>query len=89
MVYLDDETFDETIFNSNEIWILKFSAPWCPHCQDLKPSWINAAKELGADVRFAIIDADANRGLAKRFGVRMLPTLKFYKAGYGKSDATV
>jgi len=89
MLYLDDSNFDETVFGSNEIWILKFAAPWCPHCQKLKPSWINAAKALGADVRFAIINADANRGLAKRFDVRMLPTLKFYTAGYGKHDDNV
>ena len=37
-------------------------------------------------MRFAIVNADANRSLARRFFIRMLPAIKYYDAGYGKSD---
>lgn len=89
LVTLDDDNFDGIIGQSNEIWLIKFGAPWCYHCNLMLPSWTAAAKELGAKVRFGKIDADANRGLARRFGVTKLPTMKFFNAGYGKSDETI
>ena len=88
VVELDDSNFDDIIFSSNEIWMITFSAPWCYHCNLMKPNWIAAAKELGSNVRFATVNADANRGLARRFFVRTLPTMKFYYAGYDKDDST-
>jgi len=88
VIELDEGNFDEVVFNSNEIWMLKFSAPWCYHCNLMKPNWAAAAKEMGANVRFAVINADVNRSLARRFMVKMLPTIKFYHAGYGKNDGT-
>ena len=89
IVYLDDSNFDHMMESSNEIWMLMFAAPWCYHCNMAKPIYTGAAAEVGADVRFAIIDADANRGLAKRFAISSLPTFKFYHAGYGKNDGNV
>lgn len=86
VIELDDSNFDEILFSSNEIWMLTFSAPWCYYCNIMKPNWKAAAAELGADVRFATINADVNRGLARRFFVRTLPTIKFYQAGYLKND---
>ena len=86
IVHLDDDNFDEVIGNSNEIWMIKFGAPWCYHCNVAKPHWAKAAKELQGKVRFAMIDADKNRGLAKRFKISKLPTLRYYNAGYDKTD---
>ena len=38
-------------------------------------------------VRFASVIADKNRGLARRFNVKSLPTIKYFEGGYGKTDA--
>ena len=86
IIYLDENNFDDVVYSSNEIWIIKFSAPWCYHCNLMKPGWTAAAKEMGSKVRFAVVNADANRSLARRFFIRMLPAIKYYDAGYGKSD---
>ena len=85
LVELTDANFDDVFMKSNEIWLIKFSAPWCYHCNQMLPSWTAAAKELGAKVRFAVIDVDANKWLARRFNVQKLPELRFYQAGYGKT----
>lgn len=69
--------------------MIKFGAPWCYHCNVAKPHWEKAAKEMEGKVRFAMIDADKNRGLAKRFKISKLPTLKYFKAGYDKTDGSV
>ena len=86
VLYLDENDFDDVIFSSNEIWMIKFSAPWCYHCNLMLPNWNAAAKEMGPKVRFAVVNADKNRSLARRFFVRMLPTIKYFEAGYGKTD---
>ena len=83
---LDESNFDDVVFSSNEIWMIKFSAPWCYHCNLMKPAWTAAAKEMDGKVRFAVVNADKNRSLARRFFVKMLPTIKYFDAGYGKTD---
>ena len=88
MVELNEDNFDDIVLGSNEIWLLKFAAPWCYHCNLMRPNWIAAAKEMGANVRFGLIDADANRALARRYNVQTLPLLVYMHAGYGKTDTS-
>jgi len=78
IITLDDTNYDDVILSSNEIWFIMFGAEWCYHCKLAKPGMAAAALELGPKVRFAIIDADKNRGLAKRHKISKLPTLKYY-----------
>ena len=63
---------------SNEIWLIKFTAPWCYHCKNTMPAYEAAALELGAKVRFAVIDVDQNKDLTRRFKITRLPELKFF-----------
>ena len=89
IVTLDEDNFDQIVMESNEIWELMFAAPWCYHCNLMRPAWTEAAQVLGKKVRFGIVDADANRSLARRFKVQKLPWLRYYEAGYGKTDDSV
>lgn len=90
LIILDKDNYDNMITTSNDIWMLMYGAPWCHHCKLSKPDFESAAKELGNDVRFATVDADANRSLAKRFKIDKLPYFKYYDAGYGnKADDMV
>lgn len=86
VVHLTDENFDGHVINSNEIWIVKFGAPWCKHCKLFDPKFAQAAETLGIKVRFGTVDAAAESGLARRFAIRKLPTIKYFMAGYGKTD---
>ena len=86
VIDLDDDNFDEIVFGSNEVWLIEFVAPWCYHCKLMKPSFDLASKNLNGKVRFASINADKNRGLARRFNVKALPTIKYFEGGYGKTD---
>lgn len=78
LIELTDDNFDRVLGGSNEIWLIKFTAPWCYHCDKIMPAYEAAALELGAKVRFAIIDVDAEKSLARRFKITKLPELKFF-----------
>lgn len=55
----------------------------CGHCKRLAPEYekLGAAYEGSNDVVIAKVDADADRTLGGRFGVRGFPTLKFFPKG--------
>ena len=44
MINLTDGSFDSEVTESDELWFVEFYAPWCGHCKNLKPEYIDAAK---------------------------------------------
>ncbi|CAG0890484.1 unnamed protein product [Darwinula stevensoni] len=86
VIELTDSNFDETIFSSEDIWLVEFYAPWCGHCKNLAPHWAKAASELKGKVKLAAIDATANREKATEYGIQGFPTIKFFPAGKKKGS---
>jgi protein disulfide-isomerase A6 len=68
--------------------VVEFYAPWCGHCQNLKPAYEKAAKNLDGLAHVAAVncDEDENKPLCGQFGVQGFPTLKIVRPGkkYGK-----
>lgn len=58
--------------------IVEFYAPWCGHCQNLKPAYEKAANKLDGLAKVAAIDCDddANKQFCGAMGVKGFPTLK-------------
>lgn len=56
----------------------RFYAPWCGHCQNLKPAYEKAAKNLEGLAKVAAVncDDDDNKQLCGQLGVKGFPTLK-------------
>lgn len=55
------KNFDEVVTNNGEDTMIKFYAPWCAHCQRLKPIYEKLAKKLEhEDVVFVEMDATEN-----------------------------
>ena len=61
VVVLTDSNFDETVYNSKDIWLVEFYAPWCGHCKNLEPEWSKAATDLKGKVKLAKVDATENQ----------------------------
>ena len=38
VLQVDEKSFDKLIKNSDKSSIVEFYAPWCGHCQNLKPA---------------------------------------------------
>ena len=65
-------------------WIVEFYAPWCGHCQNLKPEYEKAAKALEGVIHVAAVNADSEKGLAQEYKVQGFPTIKlFYLSSKG------
>lgn len=53
--------------------ILYFTADWCNPCKKVKPI-VEELNRESSDVKFQVIDADAETELVKKFEVRSVPT---------------
>eukprot|EP01057_Protomagalhaensia_wolfi_P000509 Protomagalhaensia_wolfi_Nauph_80__508@NODE_1287_length_1612_cov_11_752702_g961_i1_p1_GENE_NODE_1287_length_1612_cov_11_752702_g961_i1NODE_1287_length_1612_cov_11_752702_g961_i1_p1_ORF_typecomplete_len315_score68_39Thioredoxin/PF00085_20/92Thioredoxin/PF00085_20/1_9e31Thioredoxin/PF00085_20/9_1e02Thioredoxin_6/PF13848_6/4_3e03Thioredoxin_6/PF13848_6/0_16Thioredoxin_6/PF13848_6/7_8e06TraF/PF13728_6/3_3e08TraF/PF13728_6/1_4e02AhpCTSA/PF00578_21/8_4e07Thioredoxin_8/PF13905_6/0_00026Thioredoxin_8/PF1 len=82
VVELSSDDFDEVIMaDTQNVWFVKFYAPWCGHCKALAPTWDEMAKELEGKVKVAKVNADRDKTLAARFQVQGFPTLILFPAG--------
>uniref|UniRef100_A0A8C4F9D2 protein disulfide-isomerase n=2 Tax=Dicentrarchus labrax TaxID=13489 RepID=A0A8C4F9D2_DICLA len=67
---------------ADDIWLIKFYAPWCSFCKQLDPVWHQIGSELrslGSPVNVGKSDATANTGLAKEFRVRSYPAILMWR----------
>lgn len=84
VIQVTAKTYDRLIARSNQSAILEFYAPWCGHCQNLKPAYEKAAKSvenLSAKVAAINCDDDENKSFCGSMGVKGFPTLKTIKPG--------
>jgi len=55
----DSEEFKATVVKE-ELWLVKFYAPWCGHCKRLAPILDEVAEATSPEIaRFAKVDCDA------------------------------
>ncbi|KAK2747522.1 hypothetical protein FQN57_002014 [Myotisia sp. PD_48] len=78
VLQVDAKSYDRLIAKSNHTTILEFYAPWCGHCQSLKPAYEKAAKSLEGLAKVAAIDCDeeSNKPFCGQMNVKGFPTLK-------------
>eukprot|EP00658_Telonema_sp_P-2_P006846 TRINITY_DN12581_c0_g1_i1.p1 TRINITY_DN12581_c0_g1~~TRINITY_DN12581_c0_g1_i1.p1 ORF type:complete len:419 (+),score=90.92 TRINITY_DN12581_c0_g1_i1:62-1318(+) len=86
VLVLDQSSFHKTVSSNKGILMVQFFAPWCGHCKALRPEYTKAAQVLEGVATLAVVDADANKGIAGEFGVKGFPTIKMF--GADKSNPT-
>ncbi len=74
----------QSYFDSHDLVIVKLFAPWCGHCKQLAPKYVQAAKESAEKKKpytFAEIDCTKNPKAQSHFNVSGFPTLKVLRKG--------
>jgi thioredoxin-like negative regulator of GroEL len=58
-----------------------FFAPWCGHCQNFKPTFINLAERLKGKVNVGLVDCTdhSSNSVCSSFNVKGYPTFYFAK----------
>jgi len=87
VIELTSRNFNEKVLQSEGPWIVSFTAPWCGHCQRLKPEYHAAAESLGGVVNLGNVNCDEEKDLAYQYGVRGFPTIKYFPAGRAKKSS--
>lgn len=85
VVTLTESNFDSKVLDSDDLWLVNFYAPWCPHCKNLKPIYEDASRAIRKEglknVKLGAIDASQYQAYAQKYGIRGFPTLKYFPAG--------
>lgn len=76
---LTHESFEKLVSGTLEPWFIKFYAPWCHHCQQLAPNWINLARQMKGKLNIGEVNCDIEKKLCKQAGVRGYPTMLLYR----------
>ncbi|RMD40333.1 hypothetical protein DV735_g4807, partial [Chaetothyriales sp. CBS 134920] len=78
VLQVNAKNYDSLVAQSNHTSIVEFYAPWCGHCQNLKPAYEKAAKTLAGLAKVAAVNCDEedNKPFCASFGVKGFPTLK-------------
>jgi protein disulfide-isomerase-like protein len=74
---LNQASFDDALAGNA---FIKFMAPWCGHCQQLKPTWDQLADTFeGSRVTIGVVDCTVEQELCGKYEVRGYPSLKVFK----------
>ena len=80
-VDVTDETFKTDVLGSDKTVVVDFWATWCGPCKMVAPVLDEIAGENKEKLTVAKLDIDANPATPRRFNVRSIPTLLFFKGG--------
>jgi protein disulfide-isomerase-like protein len=79
LVEVTDLAYSQFI-KDNKISLIMFHAPWCGHCQNLKPHFELAASELlSQDIILATVDCTTEKHICSKHDIKGYPTLKYFK----------
>ena len=84
VIELNTNNFHSVIGDASKDVFVMFHAPWCAHCQKLKPEFEKLGDITDASkFTIASLDADAeeHRGFARQNNIREYPTLLLFPKG--------
>eukprot|EP01147_Barroeca_monosierra_P000844 gene844-4116_t len=78
---LSPKTLDAALSDDSH-WLINYYAPWCGHCNRLKPVWKDLAATLdrmNSKIRVGMFDCTSDRDLCTKQGVVGYPAIRIYR----------
>ena len=79
MLNLTKDNFDSTIAKGKVL--IDFYTDWCGHCRIIEPVLDELSAKHAGSVIVAKVNADNEREIANRFGIRGYPTIVLFEDG--------
>ena len=79
--FIQDETELDTLLANESVLVVDCTASWCGPCKLVAPLMDRLADEYSDRAKVFKLDLDSNKALAKRFEIKSIPAVMFFKKG--------
>ncbi len=79
--FIQDETEFDALLAAGSLFVVDCTATWCGPCKLVAPLIDKLADEYEDRAKVFKLDIDTNKPIAKRFGLRSIPAVMFFKHG--------
>merc|ERR1719383_714291 len=84
---LTGDNFKQEIIDSKKNSFIKFYAPWCGHCKNVKPHWDKLIEEFdGGKIIIGDVDCTAETKLCEEYKIAGYPSLRYFVNGSDKPE---
>jgi thioredoxin 1 len=79
--FIQNETEFDALLVNESLLVVDCTATWCGPCKLVAPLIDRLADEYGNRAKVMKLDLDANKPVAKRYGIKSIPAVLFFKQG--------
>lgn len=80
-IEITDQSFQETVLNSDKPVLVDFWAAWCGPCRMLGPIVEEISNDFEGKAIVGKVDVDNNQQISLDYGIRNIPTVLIFKNG--------
>ena len=80
-VTLTEDNFEREVLRSEQPVLVDFWADWCAPCHQMAPMIEELAHEFDGTATVAKLNVDEEPELARRYSIRSIPSLLFFRSG--------
>ena len=79
--FIQDETEFDSLLTTEDLLVVDSTATWCGPCKLVASLVDRLADDYEDKAKIFKLDIDTNKPIAKRFGLRSIPAIMFFKKG--------
>jgi thioredoxin 1 len=79
--FIQDETELNALLKAEPVMVVDCTATWCGPCKLVAPLMDRLASDYDGRGKIFKLDLDSNSAVAKRFGIKSIPAVMFFKNG--------